>query len=359
MSPATARTFSTDDLRWTAVLRRDRQADGAFVYAVKTTGVYCRPACPSRLPKRDNVVFFASGREARRAGYRPCKRCGPSADDPTPVPDAIVRACRIIDEAPEPPSLNELAEAVGLSPFYFHRLFKAVVGVTPKSYADARRMRRFQDGLREGQPVTRAMYEAGFASSSRCYEGAAAQLGMTPSAYRNGGAGQVIRVAVAPCHLGWVLVAATEKGVCRIEFGDTADSLREGLAARFPNAELRGDDGDFAAWVEGVLHLIDDPGGALALPLDVQGTAFQRRVWEALRAIPAGSTASYGEIAARIGSPAAVRAVAGACAANPVAVAIPCHRVIGQDGELRGYRWGLRRKRALLEREAARKEASR
>jgi AraC family transcriptional regulator of adaptative response/methylated-DNA-[protein]-cysteine methyltransferase len=352
MTPAAPAKFSTDDSRWAAVLRRDRQADGAFVYAVKTTGVYCRPACPARLPNRTNVLFFPTGRDAERAGYRACKRCGQSAGH-----DAVVRACQMIDEAAEPPSLNELAGAVGLSPFYFHRLFRSVVGVTPKSYADARRIRRFQEGLREGQPVTRAMYEAGFGSSSRCYEGASDSLGMTPSAYRKGGAGQVIRVAVAPCHLGWVLVAATEKGVCGIEFGDTAGALREGLATRFPNAELRSDDPDFAAWVKTVLSLIDAPGNALELPLDIRGTAFQRRVWEALRAIPAGSTATYGEVAVRIGSPAAVRAVANACAANPVAVAIPCHRVVGQDGELRGYRWGLRRKQALLEREAGRRQA--
>jgi AraC family transcriptional regulator of adaptative response/methylated-DNA-[protein]-cysteine methyltransferase len=352
MTAAAAAQFSTDNRRWAAVLRRDRRADGAFVYAVKTTGVYCRPACPARLPKRTNVRFFPTGRDAERAGYRACKRCGQGPDH-----GAVVRACQMIDEAAEPPSLNELADAVGLSPFYFHRLFKSVVGVTPKSYADARRVRRFQEGLREGQPVTRAMYEAGFGSSSRCYEGAAGNLGMTPSAYRNGGAGQVIRVAVAPCHLGWVLVAATEKGVCGIEFGDTAGALKEGLAGRFPNAELRGDDPDFAAWVGAVLRLIDAPGQGSDLPLDIRGTAFQRRVWEALRAIPAGTTATYGEIAARVGSPAAVRAVANACAANPVAVAIPCHRVIGQDGELRGYRWGLRRKRALLEREAGHRQA--
>jgi AraC family transcriptional regulator, regulatory protein of adaptative response / methylated-DNA-[protein]-cysteine methyltransferase len=352
MNTAATAKFTTDDQRWEAVSHRDRLADGCFFYAVKTTGVYCRPTCSSRLPKRVNVRFFLTCGDAERAGYRACKKCGPKASGPTPIPDAVVRACRMIEEADEPPSLNDLAGAVGLSPFYFHRLFKSVVGVTPKSYADARRMLRFQDGLLEGRPITRAIYDAGFGSSSRCYEGAADNLGMTPSAYRNGGTGQVIRYAVAQCHLGWVLVAATDRGICGIEFGGTAAALRSAFKARFPAAVLRGDDADFAAWVAEVLALIEAPDRRFDLPLDIQGTAFQRRVWEALRAIPAGSTATYADIAARIGSPSAVRAVARACAANPVAVVVPCHRVVGTDGQLKGYRWGVQRKRALLDREA-------
>jgi AraC family transcriptional regulator of adaptative response/methylated-DNA-[protein]-cysteine methyltransferase len=343
--------FSTDQQRWDAVLRRNREADGVFVCAVRTTGVYCRPSCPSRRPRRENVSFYAHCADAERAGYRSCKRCTPKAPR-TDVPDAVVRACRLIEEAAEPPALDELAGAVGLSPFYFHRLFTRVVGVTPKGYAAARRVRRFQEGLLRGKDVTTAIYDAGFGSSSRCYERASGVLGMTPTEYRNGGAGNLIRYAVAECSLGWVLVAATDRGVSAIEFGDTKAALREGLEARFPAAELCGDDPDFAGWVAEVLSLIESPGRSPDLPLDVRGTAFQRRVWEALRAIPCGSTATYAEIAKRIGAPTAVRAVARACAANPVAVAVPCHRVIGKDGGLHGYRWGIARKRALLKREA-------
>jgi AraC family transcriptional regulator of adaptative response/methylated-DNA-[protein]-cysteine methyltransferase len=345
------RSFTTDDQRWDAVTRRDRQADGSFLYGVKTTGVYCRPTCTSRLPKRSNVEFFATGAEARRVGYRACKKCQPEAAGSQRVPDVIVRACRLIEEAEEPPSLTELAEAVGLSPFYFHRLFKEAVGVTPRAYAAARRVERFRAGLREDQTVTRAMYGAGFASSSRCYEGSAEALGMTPGAYKNGGAGQAIRFAVARCYLGWVVVAATGRGVCLIEFGDTADRVRAEVAARFPRAELREAGAEFGEYVEQVLAFLEAPGQGLDLPLDIQGTAFQRRVWEALRAIPAGTTATYGEIAERIGQPTAVRAVARACAANRLAVAIPCHRVVRGDGELSGYRWGGGRKRELLDRE--------
>ncbi len=352
MGQATDNPYATDDLRWTALVQRDAQAGGAFLYGVKTTGVYCRPTCPSRLPNRRNVRFFSTSTDAERAGYRACKKCRPQTRQDSRPPDAVVRACQLIEAAEEMPSLAELAAAVGLSPFHFHRLFKAVLGITPKGYAQARRMERFQQGLQNGQPVTTALYSAGFGSSSRCYEKTADNLGMTPSQYRNGGAGQTIRFAVAECYLGWALVAATERGVCMIAFDDSPAVLRSELAARFPKAQLRADDPGLAAWVEPVLALLEAPGRHFDLPLDIQGTAFQRRVWQALQEIPLGTTATYAEVAQRIGSPTAVRAVARACAANPVAVVVPCHRVVGSDGALRGYRWGVERKRQLLRREA-------
>jgi AraC family transcriptional regulator of adaptative response/methylated-DNA-[protein]-cysteine methyltransferase len=345
--------YRDDDSRWDAVARRDGGADGAFVYAVKTTGVYCRPACSSRQPRRENVAFFPSCADAERAGFRACKRCKPhTSAGPSPGREAVLRACRMIDEAPEPPALDELAAAVGLSPFYFHRLFKEVVGVTPKGYAAAQRLRRLQNKLAKGETVTRAIYGAGFGSGSRYYEGSA--LGMTPSAYRGGAEGLTIRSAVAECYLGWVLVAATERGVCMIEFGDRPELLSARLAERFPGAKLCDGDAGFSETVERILRYLETPDRGLDLPLDIQGTAFQRRVWKALQEIPAGSTATYAAVARRVGSPSAVRAVARACASNPVAVAIPCHRVVGADGELRGYRWGVERKRELLHREAGR-----
>ncbi|MDS4031295.1 MAG: bifunctional DNA-binding transcriptional regulator/O6-methylguanine-DNA methyltransferase Ada [Candidatus Contendobacter sp.] len=346
--------FESHDQRWDALVQRDRQADGAFFYAVKTTGVYCRPICSARRPNRNNVEFFSSSADAEQAGYRACRRCRPQqASNPSPMREAIGRACAIIEDAEEAPSLTELAAAVGFSPFHFQRLFKKALGVTPKAYAVARRVRRFQEGLREDRTVTQAMVDAGFRSSSRCYEEAADHLGMTPSEYRNGGAGKGIRYTMAECRLGWLLVAATERGICAIEFGDHRDELQNQLGARFPFAEFHGDDPGLSESVASVLEFLDRPDRGLDLPLDVRGTAFQRRVWEALRAVPPGSTVTYAEIARKIGHPAAARAVAGACAANPVAIAIPCHRIVRGDGGLGGYRWDLRRKRALLEREAA------
>ncbi len=345
--------FETDNQRWDALVQRDRQADGAFFYAVKTTGVYCRPMCSSRLPNRTNVEFFPSRIAAEGAGYRACRRCHPQQVNPSPRPEAIAQACRLIEESEQPPSLAVLAATVGFSPFHFQRLFKKSVGVTPKAYAVACRTRRFQGELRAARTVTQALYAAGYGSSSRCYEKAAAHLGMTPAEYRNGGAGKHVRYARVECYLGWVLVAATERGLCSIAFGDHRDGLRDELTVRFPAAELREDDSELGGWVERVLALLDEPGRGLDLPLDIQGTAFQRRVWQALQAIPAGSTATYTEIARKIGKPASARAVARACAANPVAVAVPCHRIVRSDGGLGGYRWELRRKRMLLAREAA------
>jgi AraC family transcriptional regulator of adaptative response/methylated-DNA-[protein]-cysteine methyltransferase len=299
------------------------------------------------------VQFYDSYQAAERAGFRPCKRCDPRAPGQQARHRALVlKACRLIDEAEEPPSLAELAGAAGLSPSYFHRVFKRIVGVTPKQYAMEQRLDRVRDNLRDSPTVTDAIYEAGFASSSSFYQEAAGRLGMKPSTYQKGGQGMRIRFAVAPCYLGWVLVAATDRGVCAIDLGETPETLQDRLRARFPEAELVEGDGEFAAWMACILAFLDAPHGSLDIPLDIVGTAFQRRVWMALREIVPGTTVSYGEIAARIAAPGAARAVAQACAANELAVAVPCHRVVRKDGQLGGYRWGSERKRRLLEREA-------
>jgi len=345
--------YTTDEKRWEAVVQRDRGAAGQFVYGVVTTGVYCRPGCSSKLPNHGNVRFFDTCEDAERAGFRPCKRCTPESPNGQEThTEAILQACRLIEESEDPPSLTELANAVGLSPSHFHRLFKRVTGVTPKQYAAERRLNRVRTQLRTGSTVTEAIYEAGFASSSRFYENATATLGMKPSEYRNGGYGVRIRYAIAQCYLGWVLVAATEKGVCAIDFADSPDELQERVRTRFPVADLVNDDPSFMVWIAQTLAFLETPHDGLDLPLDIEGTAFQRRVWMALQEIPAGSTASYGEIATRIGNPKAGRAVAQACGANKIAVAIPCHRVVRSDGGLGGYRWGSGRKRTLLRREA-------
>jgi AraC family transcriptional regulator of adaptative response/methylated-DNA-[protein]-cysteine methyltransferase len=339
----------SDERRWRAIAGRDRAADGAFLYGVTTTSVYCRPSCASRRPRRENVRFFADAEAAERAGFRACKRCRPRQR--CRVPEAIVRACRAIEMADQPLALADLARQSRLSPFHFQRIFKETLGVTPKAYAAAHRARRFRDGLLEANTVTEAMLDAGFGASSRCYATLDDQLGMTPTQYRRGGAGLEIRFAIVPCHLGWMLVAATERGLCRIEFGDAAEPLQAGLRERFSKADFIAGDVTFADWIKEMLALVEVPSRHCELPIDIQSTAFQRQVWQALRAIPAGSTATYSEIAARIGRPTATRAVAQACASNPVAVLIPCHRVIGAEGGLRGYRWGLERKQELLDRE--------
>ncbi|GAB6845741.1 AraC family transcriptional regulator of adaptative response/methylated-DNA-[protein]-cysteine methyltransferase [Methylorubrum rhodinum] len=343
-----------DDARWTALAARDPLADGRFVYAVRTTGVYCRPSCAARRPKPENVTFHATCAEAEAAGFRPCLRCRPNAPSRTERhAEAVARACRLIEAAETPPSLYALAQAVGLSPFHFHRVFREATGITPKAYATARRADRAAAGLQEAASVTEAIYAAGYAAPSRFYAGAAERLGMSPSAYRKGGIGARIRFAVAPCALGTVLVAATERGVCAILLGDNPEALARDLRDRFPRAELIGGDAGFEAWVARVVSFVEAPGRGLDLPLDIGGTAFQQRVWTALRAIPPGRTATYAEIARAIGEPAAVRAVAMACGANRLAVAIPCHRVVRSDGSLSGYRWGVERKRDLLAREGA------
>lgn len=346
--------YDTDDDRWTAVAQRDKRADGRFFFAVATTGIYCRPGCSSRRPNRENVHYFESAAAAETAGYRPCKRCDPrSAVAPNPQLERVLLACRLMDEAAEPLTLDQLAAAVGLSPYYFHRLFKQATGITPAAYARARRAERLRTTLQEESTVTDALYEAGFGSSSRVYEAANATLGMTPRAYKNGAPGQVIRYAVAPSYLGQVLVAESERGVCRIDLGDTAAELEQGLHETFPHAQLVAGDASFAQTLAAVVGFLDQPQPALGLPLDIRGTAFQRQVWSALQQIPPGSTMSYAEVAEAIGKPNATRAVAGACAANTLAVAIPCHRVVRSDGALGGYRWGLARKEALLAHESA------
>jgi AraC family transcriptional regulator, regulatory protein of adaptative response / methylated-DNA-[protein]-cysteine methyltransferase len=345
--------ISSDEGRWQAVVQRDSQAVRAFVYGVLTTGIYCRPGCASRLPKRENVRFFDTWEDAERAGLRPCKRCTPQKAAPrSAATEAVAKACELIQVAEHPLSLQELADAVGLSPHYFHRVFKRTVGITPKQYADEKRMERVRASIRSEDSITGAIYGAGFESSSSFYATSTALLGMTPTEYRHGGDGVMITFAMMESYLGWVLVAATDQGICRIDFDDSPDALRSRLATSFPKARLLGDVPEFAATVSRVLSFLDCPEQGLELPLDVRGTAFQRRVWAALQELPVGSTASYSDVASRIGQPKAARAVAGACASNQIAVAIPCHRVVRSDGALGGYRWGLERKRALLDRES-------
>ena len=349
----TARS-ATDDARWQAVVERDRAADGAFVYSVRTTGVYCRPSCPSRRARRDNVAFHADGAAARQAGFRACLRCapdGPAVDHQRA--ERIAALCRHIDAAEQPPSLDELARLAGMSPFHLHRQFKAVTGLTPAAYAKARRAQRVRERLPAAATVTEAIYDAGFNSNAAFYERSGDMLGMTPSRYRAGGAGTEIRFAVGQCSLGAILVAATDVGVCAITLGDEPQPLIDELRQRFPKARLVGGDARFERWVAAVVGLVEQPGSNLELPLDVRGTAFQQRVGRARRGVRAGGTAIYTEIARRIGAPSAVRAVAQACASNNLAVAIPCHRVVRADGDLSGYRWGVARKRSLLEREGA------
>lgn len=347
--------FSTEQARWAALEQRNHQADGVFVYGVQTTGVYCRPSCSSRQPNRANVRFFNTCGDAEQMGFRACKRCNPrSSGAQNPHTEAIVLACTMLETAETSPTLAELAHTVGLSPFHFQRLFKATVGITPKQYAMTHRLQRIQGRLQQDATVTEAVYNAGFVSSSRFYENSREALGMKPSTYRDGAEGQQIIFAVARCSLGWVLVAATPNGICAIDFGDEPETMAARLRTRFPRAEIQDTDRDFATWIAQVITFIETPEQGLDLPLDIQGTAFQRRVWTALREIAPGTTASYGEIAGRIGSPKASRAVAQACASNTIAVAIPCHRVIASNGDLGGYRWGVERKRALLEREGAR-----
>lgn len=355
VAPHDAGPFADDGARLDAVRRRDPAADGVFLYSVATTGVYCRPSCAARPALRHNIAFHRDRAAAERAGFRPCRRCRPDLPPRAEREAALVAAaCRAIEEAEEEPALAALAAGAGASPHHFHRMFRRVAGVTPKAYASARRQGRLQAGLAAGAGVTEAAYGAGFNSSGRFYEAADGMLGMTASRYRAGGAGEAIRYAFGHSSLGVVLVAAAARGVCAILLGDDEAALEGDLRARFPKAELAMAEPGFAGWVAAVTALVEQPGGAtLALPLDIRGTAFQRRVWEVLRAIPAGGTLSYAAVAARLGAPAAVRAVAGACAANALAVAVPCHRVVSSTGALAGYRWGVERKRALLEREQA------
>jgi AraC family transcriptional regulator of adaptative response/methylated-DNA-[protein]-cysteine methyltransferase len=347
-----ARPFADDEGRWRAVVERDPAADGAFVYSVRTTGVYCRPTCPARLARRENVRFHGTCQDAEAAGFRPCRRCKPTGVSLSQHhAAAVARACRVIEGADEAPSLDDLARSVGMSRYHFHRIFKAYTGLTPRGYAVAQRTRRVRDELRQRGKVTEAVYGAGFLSNSRFYESSNQVLGMTPTSFRAGGRGACIRFAVGESWLGPILVAASETGVCAILIGDDPDELARDLQDQFPNAQIIGDDPDFEQLVATVVGFVESPSRGLDLPLDIRGTAFQQRVWDVLRRIPAGLTATYAEIAERIGQPRSVRAVARACGANVLAVAIPCHRVVRTDGSLSGYRWGVERKARLLDRE--------
>ncbi|MCA0045709.1 bifunctional DNA-binding transcriptional regulator/O6-methylguanine-DNA methyltransferase Ada [Mesorhizobium sp. B283B1A] len=342
-----------NDPRWTRIVARDKSADGEFWYSVATTGVYCRPSCPSRRANPKNVQLHDTLDQARATGFRPCRRCnpdGPSLEAGNAT--MVAGACRRIEQSEEEPSLAELAGAAGRSAGYFHRVFKAITGLTPKDYAAAHRAARVRQGLEDGASVTAAIYDAGFNSSGRFYEKSTGILGMTPTRYRAGGANEDIRFAVGETSLGSILVASSQKGVASILLGDDPDALVRDLQDRFPKARLIGGDRDYEALVARVVGFVEAPALGLDLPLDVRGTAFQQRVWQALQEIPVGKTVSYAEMARRIGTPNATRAVAAACAANALAVAIPCHRVIRKDGSLSGYAWGAERKRALLDREA-------
>jgi AraC family transcriptional regulator of adaptative response/methylated-DNA-[protein]-cysteine methyltransferase len=344
---------TTADPRWQTIVDRDQAAEGQFYYSVKTTGVYCRPSCAARLPRPENVQFYLTREDARKGGFRPCKRCKPDGPALTELNSkTIAAACRLIERSDETPSLEKLANFAGMSAYHFHRTFKAVTGLTPKEFAEAHRSNRVRSSLERSNTVTDAIYDAGFNSNSRFYESSNKVLGMTPSRFRDGGTDTDIYFAIGQCSLGSILAAQSNKGVCSILIGDDPEVLVRDLEKQFPKANLIGNESGYEQLVAKVVALIEQPGLGLDLPLDIRGTAFQQRVWKALRQIPPGSTASYTDIATKIGMPKAVRAVAQACSANELAVAIPCHRVVRNDGSLSGYRWGVERKRALLEREA-------
>lgn len=355
-SPKTRETSTTEaDPRWAQVLARDKSADGTFWYSVQTTGVYCRPSCSSRTANPRNVTLHDDLASARATGFRPCKRCNPDGASQDADRAALVtKACRLIEKSDEPPALEDLAKAVGLSSSYFHRLFKATTGLTPKDYAVAHRASRVRAGLAKGHSVTEAIYDAGFNSSGRFYEKSTKMLGMTPTHYKEGGTNEEIRFAIGESKLGAILVASSAKGVVAILMDDDPEKLVHGLQDRFPKARLTGGDREYEKQVAEVVGLVEAPSLGHDLPLDIRGTVFQQRVWQALQEIPVGKTVTYAEIAARIGMPTARRAVAAACAANKIAVAIPCHRVIRSDGSLSGYAWGVERKQRLLEAEGAR-----
>lgn len=354
-APAKARARSRSDARrWRQLANRDPRADGQFVFSVRSTGVYCRPSCPSRAPRRENVAFHETPQDAERAGFRPCKRCRPQGASTAELRAVrVAHACRLLETSAETPPLARLAQDAGLSPFHFHRQFVAEIGMTPRAFARAARARRLREQLGEARNVETAAHRAGFGSTGRVYARSAALLGMRPGVYRAGAPRVAIRYASRACSLGWVLVAATERGLCAILLGDDKHALLADLRRRFGRAELRAAGAEFRATVRQVLNLIDDPRRASQLPLDLRGSAFQARVWRALQSVPCGETRSYGEIARALDAPRAVRAVAAACAANPLAVAVPCHRALRADGDLAGYRWGLWRKRELLARERA------
>jgi len=345
---------------WAALTSRNSSADGAFVYAVRTTGVYCRPGCASRMPRRENVAFYETNAEAETAGFRPCKRCRPTETVGERHVAAIGRACALIRARDMLPTLAELADAAGISRFHFHRLFKEITGATPREWGKAHRLGRFGERLDAGEGVAAAVYGAGFGASSRAYEAAHSGLGMTPGARRHGGRGETIRFTIVETGLGWALVAATGRGICMTALGDERAPLEAELRRRFPAALIWPADAALTAWAEEIVPFITRPDAQPDLPLDIRGTAFQAQVWRALQKIPPGRTTSYRELAAALGRPSAVRAVAQACASNRLALLVPCHRVVRSDGGLAGYRWGIERKRALIarEREAAAAEVA-
>ena len=348
----TTEAAASDDRYWEAVTARDSKRDGEFFFAVSTTGVYCRPSCAARRPRRENVRFFRTPEAAEQAGYRACLRCRPRAFTGNAESDGVKAICRFVEQhLDEPLTLGRLAKEFHQSPFHLQRRFKAVLGITPREYADSCRLKMLKRNLQAGDSVTRAMYDAGYGSSSRLYERTASQLGMTPDKYRRGAIAASIRYTIADSPLGRMLIAATERGICSIQFARTDGELIEGLKREFPFAVRRPDDGELQSWVSTLLHHLRGKDLNSSLPLDIRATAFQRKVWQYLQSIPFGETKSYIEVAKAIGKPRACRAVARACATNPVAIAIPCHRVVREDGSMGGYRWGLKRKQALLEME--------
>ena len=341
-----------DGARWRALCARDRSWDGRFVFAVRTTGVYCRPSCPARRPLRKNVLFFAAPDPAEQAGFRACRRCRPRERFGTRADEAVEKACAFLDAHPdERVTLARLSQAVGLSAFHLQRNFKRLTGVSPKEYAATRRLQRFKSRVREGSSVTAAVYQAGYGSSSRLYEQAGARLGMTPATYGRGGKGMSIRFGVVSSPLGRTLVGATERGLCAVMLGDSDARLEAELRREYPLAEIAPMADGFQDWLAAVTRYLEGRTASLELPLDVHATAFQWRVYKALQQIPPGRTRSYKEVAVALGQPNAVRAVARACATNRVALVVPCHRVVRSDGEVGGYRWGTRRKERLLEQE--------
>jgi AraC family transcriptional regulator, regulatory protein of adaptative response / methylated-DNA-[protein]-cysteine methyltransferase len=343
---------NNQDQQWQAVLARDAGEDGKFVFAVSSTGIYCRPSCPSKRPRRENVTFFDKAEKAEHAGYRACLRCRPKAIGGNPQSEMVKAVCRYIEQhLDEPITLSRLGKEFRQSPFHLQRTFKAVLGITPRAYADSCRLKQLKNNLRAGHSVTRAMYDAGYSSSSRLYERTASQLGMTPDKYRRGAVAAPIRYTITDSPFGRLLIAATDKGICAIQFADSEDELEQGLKHEFPFAVRRRDDQAMQSWKRNLLRQMRGQKLNATLPLDIQATAFQRRVWTYLQSIPFGDTRSYGQVAKAIGQPTASRAVARACATNPVAVAIPCHRIVREDGDMGGYRWGTDRKKALLEME--------
>jgi AraC family transcriptional regulator of adaptative response/methylated-DNA-[protein]-cysteine methyltransferase len=340
------------EIYWNAVKGRDERFNGSFYYGVDSTKIYCKPSCAAREPKRENVRFFHSYENAEKEGFRACKRCRPRSERPDEITEAVVRACDLIEEAVEM-TLADLADEVGVSRTHLQKVFKEIIGVSPRKFADAVRLEKFKHGVREGSGVVDAMYDAGYGSSSRLYENITGKMGMTPAVYKKGGKGMKIEYTIADCELGKLLVARTPKGICAVNFGDRVKDLEKGLKEEFPEAGIRRDDGGLNKFLNAILENIRGSRKTLVLPLDLQATAFQLRVWEALREIPYGETVSYAEIARRLGNEKAVRAVAGACAANRVALVIPCHRVVKSNGDISGYKWGVERKKKLLAKEKA------